>query len=224
MTDIAPKEQVLPVDDEGGDKKCVLFRSTLECRWAMAFELLKIDWKYEPNRFPLPNGSYLPDFFLPEIGWIEIKPTFEELEGAESKLRTFALHKSDLLEENLPFYSISSEYPTFRFSGKTTDPALLEWLPDGRIRQHDRDYAIDTFRSQDKTALYEASRNYYIDFVDRAMSMAQDAYVDEPLPVKSVMALAIRSMARAYVEAPEDPEEGEEVQLPSSEMQSEPPF
>ena len=74
MTDIAPKEQVLPVADEKGDKKYVLFRSTLECRWAMAFELLKIDWYYEPNRFPLPNGSYLPDFFLPGIGWIEIKP------------------------------------------------------------------------------------------------------------------------------------------------------
>lgn len=83
MTDITPKEQVLLVADENGDKKYVLFRSTSECRWAMAFELLKIDWYYEPNRFPLPNGSYLPDFFLPEIGWIEIKPWLNNHESVD---------------------------------------------------------------------------------------------------------------------------------------------
>jgi hypothetical protein len=189
MPEIAPKEQVLPTDGQD----YVLFRSTLESRWAMAFELLKINWHYEPNRFPLPTGSYLPDFFLPEIGWIEIKPTFKALKESEPKLATFARHKSNLLEENLPFYSINSSYPTFHLPERGTNPLLLEWMP-GTIQRRGRDYAIDTFRSQDKLALYEEARDQYVDFADRAMSMAQDAHIDEPLPIGAVLALAIRSL------------------------------
>lgn len=219
MKDPVPKEQVLPT----ADGEYVLFRSTLESRWAMAFELLKIDWHYEPNRFPLPNGSYLPDFFLPEIGWIEIKPTFEKLKEAESKLRTFALHKSDLLEEDLPFYSISSEYPTFRMSIGSLEPMLLKWRADGGVRQHGRNYMIDTFRSQEQTALYEENRNQYIDFVDRAVSMAQDAYIEEPLPINSVITLAMRSMEKAQVEAPDESED-DEIELPPLDWESGAPF
>lgn len=197
MPDLAPKEQVLPTDDG----EYVLFRSTLEFRWAMAFELLKIDWYYEPNRFPLPNGMYLPDFYLPEIGWVEIKPTFEEVEAVETKLQTFVRHKSDLLEENLPFYSINSEYPTFRVSVGSLDSMLLEWLPDGKVRPRGRDYMIDTFRSQEKTALYETDRSQYVDFVDRSMSMVQDAHINEPLPINAVMTLALRSMQKVHLGA-----------------------
>lgn len=189
----------------------------------MAFELLKIDWHYEPNRFPLPNGTYLPDFYLPEIGWIEIKPTFEELKEAEPKLRTFALHKSDLLEEELPFYSISSEYPTFRVSSKSNDSMLIEWLPSGEVCPRDRDYMIDTFRSQTKRALYEADRAQYVDFVDRAVSMAQEAHIDEPLPIDSVMTLAVRSMVKEHRETVEASEDGE-VELPPPDVESEAPF
>jgi hypothetical protein len=218
MLDIAPKEQVLPT----ADGEYVLFRSTLESRWAMAFELLKIDWHYE-NRFPLPNGTYLPDFYLPEIGWIEIKPTFEELKEAEPKLQTFALHKSDLLEEELPFYSISSEHPTFRVSSKSNDSMLIEWLPSGEVCPRDRDYMIDTFRSQTKTALYQADRAQYVDFVDRAVSMAQEAHIDEPLPIDSVMTLAVRSMVKEHRGTVEASEDGE-VELPPPDVESEAPF
>lgn len=193
MTKIAPKQQVLPTDD--GDY--VLFRSTLECRWALSFELLKIDWQYEPNRFPLPQGSYLPDFFLPDIGWLEIKPTFKELKAAETKLATFARHKSDLLDEDLPFYSINSSYPTFRLPTGGTDPMLLEWLPN-KIKRRSRNYAIETFRSQETTALYEEDRDRYIDFVDRSMSRAQDAYIDDPLPIEALLVLNFKSISEAY--------------------------
>jgi hypothetical protein len=220
MPDLASKEQVLPTAD--GDY--VLFRSTLEFRWAMAFEFLKIDWYYEPNRFPLPNGTYLPDFYLPEIGWIEIKPTFEELKKAESKLRTFARHKSQLLNKDIPFYSITSEYPTFRISSRDPNTMLLEWLANGKIRKRGRDHMIDNFRSQEKTALYEASRSQYVDFVDRSMSMAQEAHISEPLPVNAVMKLALRSMEKAYIDAPEEPEESEEVQPAEYDLESGVPF
>lgn len=60
-----------------------LFRSRLEAKWAVCFDLLEIGWEYEKQGYALPNGeAYLPDFFLPSITcprytgtWIEIKPT-----------------------------------------------------------------------------------------------------------------------------------------------------
>lgn len=53
----------------------VRFRSRLEARWAVFFETLGISWQYELEGFELPSGRrYLPDFFLPCIGWMEIKP------------------------------------------------------------------------------------------------------------------------------------------------------
>jgi hypothetical protein len=53
------------------------FRSRLEARWAVFFDTLAIEWRYETEPFnlaPFGNG-YLPDFYLPELGfWIEVKP------------------------------------------------------------------------------------------------------------------------------------------------------
>jgi hypothetical protein len=52
------------------------FRSRTEARWAVAFDHLGIRWEYEPDGYRLPSGSYLTDFWLPDLGeWIEIKPT-----------------------------------------------------------------------------------------------------------------------------------------------------
>jgi len=53
------------------------FRSRLEARWAVFFDLLDIKYEYEKEGFNLPHGPYLPDFFLPDIRngfWIEVKP------------------------------------------------------------------------------------------------------------------------------------------------------
>lgn len=53
----------------------VLFRSRLEARWALFFDLAGIRWKYEVQTFNLGNVHYLPDFYLPALNsWIEIKP------------------------------------------------------------------------------------------------------------------------------------------------------
>jgi hypothetical protein len=53
-----------------------LFRSRLEARWAIFYDSLKINWRYEPEGFDLgPLGFYLPDFWLPDFRYvIEIKP------------------------------------------------------------------------------------------------------------------------------------------------------
>lgn len=72
------------------------FRSRLEARWAVFFDALGIEWKYEPEGFELSDGTrYLPDFWLSyqssvHVGsgyWIEVKgawPSHEELKKARS--------------------------------------------------------------------------------------------------------------------------------------------
>lgn len=51
-----------------------LFRSTQEVRYAMLFNRLGLDWQYEPIPYQTPLGTYLPDFWLPELDiHVEIK-------------------------------------------------------------------------------------------------------------------------------------------------------
>jgi hypothetical protein len=59
------------------------FRSRLEAKWAMFFNLSGIKYVYEPEGFTDGTDKYLPDFYLPEMYlrdksskgvYIEIKP------------------------------------------------------------------------------------------------------------------------------------------------------
>jgi hypothetical protein len=58
------------------------FRSKLEAKWAVFFDLLKIPYVYEPEAFICEDGSqYTPDFYLPNAFlrsgkglYLEIKP------------------------------------------------------------------------------------------------------------------------------------------------------
>jgi hypothetical protein len=66
------------------------FRSRTEARWAVFFDTLGLDWKYEFEGFDLGKyGFYLPDFWLPDVKmWAEVKAeqfTEEEFDKA-SKL------------------------------------------------------------------------------------------------------------------------------------------
>lgn len=62
------------------------FRSRLKARWAVFFDALNIDYRYEIEKFDLDGLPCLPDFWLPtQQYWIEIKdqePTEEEQEKA----------------------------------------------------------------------------------------------------------------------------------------------
>jgi hypothetical protein len=55
------------------------FRSRLEARWAVCFELFDIRYEYELEGFELSNGvKYLPDFYLPAFdAHVEIKPEYQ---------------------------------------------------------------------------------------------------------------------------------------------------
>jgi len=51
-----------------------MFRSRWECFVAEALDTANILWEYESQRFHLPCGTFMPDFYLPEFGlWIEVK-------------------------------------------------------------------------------------------------------------------------------------------------------
>jgi hypothetical protein len=65
------------------------FRSRLEARWAVFFDALGVEWKYEHEGFDLGDfGYYLPDFWLPDFKWfIEVKGTQQMIyEGEPSPM------------------------------------------------------------------------------------------------------------------------------------------
>lgn len=50
------------------------FRSRLEARWAVFFDSLGIEWRYEVERYGNEQYTYLPDFYLPRTKtWVEVK-------------------------------------------------------------------------------------------------------------------------------------------------------
>lgn len=67
----------------------IVFRSKLEAQWTAVFDELGLGWEYEPVRFDLPSGVYVPDFRITtQTGlsfWIEVKgpwPNAREFEVA----------------------------------------------------------------------------------------------------------------------------------------------
>ncbi len=86
--------------------KGYLFRSRLEARWAVFFDALGLEWRYEMEGYELSNGEfYLPDFNVkgacdfetpPSMRWdfVEIKattPSAEEIKKMD--LLTKAMHR-----------------------------------------------------------------------------------------------------------------------------------
>lgn len=50
------------------------FRSRLEARWAVLFDALGVEYRYEDEGFDLDGIRYLPDFFIPEWdAFVEVK-------------------------------------------------------------------------------------------------------------------------------------------------------
>ena len=57
------------------------FRSRAEARYAIFFDLLGIQYEYEPEKFDLPSGRYIPDFRL--SGLWPYGPIYFEVKGGE---------------------------------------------------------------------------------------------------------------------------------------------
>lgn len=68
-------------------------RSFAEERAIWQFDRMGLEWEYEPDRYTLPNGEgYVPDFWLPRIGY------YVEVKSAEEPV---GLHKPLLLQNLL---------------------------------------------------------------------------------------------------------------------------
>ncbi len=68
----------------------VLFRSTLEARWSVYFDVMGFEWEYEPFRHDIGGGiTYTPDFKVDDIGLIEIKPSPAALESSLPRIEKF---------------------------------------------------------------------------------------------------------------------------------------
>ena len=66
------------------------FRSRLEARWAVFFDEIGIEYRYEPEGFDLDGVWYLPDFYLPGLEtWVEVKP-YEPTEDEWNKCELLA--------------------------------------------------------------------------------------------------------------------------------------
>ena len=73
------------------------FRSRLEARWALYFDLIGIKYEYEPQGYYLESGiCYLPDFYLPNVSaYAEIKPksiSIDDLSDAMEKIEEVAFN------------------------------------------------------------------------------------------------------------------------------------
>lgn len=53
----------------------IFFRSRLEARWAIFFDLIGVKYEYEPDCFDLDGKWYTPDFLLLDNVFAEVKPT-----------------------------------------------------------------------------------------------------------------------------------------------------
>ncbi len=90
------------------------FRSRLEARWAVFFDVCRVKWEYEPEGFALPNGQfYLPDFLLhgcagrsPDDLYVEVKGKMTDAD-AEKILQFSGISDLDILEVKNPILVVT---------------------------------------------------------------------------------------------------------------------
>ena len=80
------------------------FRSKLEAQWAVVFELIGLEWAYEPTGYKLPNGLwYMPDFIVAGLVGIGDGWTFVEVKG---KMTELDRRKVDEFSRYYPIYVV----------------------------------------------------------------------------------------------------------------------
>ena len=65
----------------------IRYRSRLEARYAVFFDLMRVAFEYEPEGYDINGRWYLPDFYLPRFDChVEIKPTRKKQETLTGEL------------------------------------------------------------------------------------------------------------------------------------------
>lgn len=91
------------------------FRSRTEAKYAVFFDAMNIEWRYELEGFVLPDGTYyLPDFYLPKFNggmWVEVKGgEFTEEEKRKCWELCNGTHKSVWLANDIPDFTCYEVY------------------------------------------------------------------------------------------------------------------
>jgi hypothetical protein len=124
-----------------GSFRGIQYRSRLEIMWAAFFHNFGIEFVYEPERFDLKSGSYLPDFFLKNVTFVEKK--FDSDTGEEglwfevknpikcTKLLTLRTNKERVLiadRDSKPF-KLMSELVNLGLSEKPGTGTVIWYTP-----------------------------------------------------------------------------------------------
>lgn len=177
----------------------IFFRSLLEARWALTFDMMDIKWSYEPFSFELNSRLvYTPDFYLEDIGWIEIKPTFKTLLAVKEKLLAFTLEKDEVipLECKTNFYSLTAPFPCFFYAGERNS-TLVEHRVDG-YEVGNKEWALDVICAPSQRSYKEYWPGLYKDKVDDICGYTKDVYFGGPHAINDLLALTINDMAEKY--------------------------
>lgn len=102
------------------------FRSRLEAKWAVFFDLVGAKWVYEPDGFKTKLGNYLPDFYLPEHDcFVEVKPYFKEGDKECEKWINKGLEVHKITEKPFLFlFGNPNLYPTLMITERYPNPEL----------------------------------------------------------------------------------------------------
>ena len=146
----------------------ILFRSRIESRWAMFYDILDIPWEYEKEGYDIAGVWYLPDFWMPEQDcFIEIKgriPTLKE----EAVASTLAQKSGKIVHvfygslPNVGWYAgwnieNKKKYGSFSFTPDIKRVEGVLW----RLSPNKVEYEIGTFDLQHDSATDKLVHAYH---------------------------------------------------------------
>lgn len=128
-----------------------LFRSRLECRWAIFFDHMGFVWNYEAEGYEMDGLKYLPDFWLPGVRmFAEVKPLIEKIEYRKVKALSKYSSRPVLLLVGLPdFQNYNAiQYDSVNDMFYTIDYSLIskfypERFPGGNYINQKQEYGIN---------------------------------------------------------------------------------
>lgn len=104
------------------------FRSRLEARWAVFFDALGVEWRYESQGFEGGGHRYLPDFFLPAFDvWCEVKAGYIVPEDDAEKIS--AVIMSGAMDGLLCAFDVPRCHNALLLLGEVPDPRGIVFLP-----------------------------------------------------------------------------------------------
>ncbi len=109
------------------------FRSRLEARWAVFFDAMDFEYRYELQGYKLDDMCYLPDFYLPGLKtYVEVKPyPSSEMEIEKAERLSIGMKSDVIIVEGDPYFP-SAHHFSYHKRGNPLDAQDLvdmdEWF------------------------------------------------------------------------------------------------